>query len=76
MAQTQSDLTIDAREMEPPEPFAAAQQALLTLPRGQTLVMLLPREPFPLYRALEPAGFQYATSRHPQGWYEVRIWHR
>lgn len=76
MAQSLAELTIDARDMEPPEPFAAAQQALLTLARGQTLRMLLPREPFPLYRALEPAGFQYATTRNPQGWFEVRIWHR
>jgi len=67
---------IDARGLEPPEPMVRTMDALDHLGPGEELLVLLPREPFPLYRALELNGFSWLTTCHPDGTVEVLIRHQ
>jgi tRNA 2-thiouridine synthesizing protein A len=54
---------IDGRGMEPPEPFERVMAALAQIDAGEQVLLILPREPFPLYRVLEGAGFAWQTKR-------------
>jgi len=69
------DRVLDARELEPPEPMHRVLDALDGLPTGDAVVLLLPREPFPLYRVLEARGFAWKTSLEADGTYVIRIHH-
>jgi TusA-related sulfurtransferase len=64
---------IDARELEPPEPFVRVMRALESLAPGATLTVLLPREPFPLYAALDKLGYPHTASLDDDGTYTIRI---
>jgi uncharacterized protein (DUF2249 family) len=64
---------IDALAMVPPEPMERVLEALSLLERGDTVTLLLPREPFPLYRVLEARGFAWATSLAPDGVFTIVI---
>lgn len=66
---------IDARGLEPPQPFILTMEALDQLPRGETLVLRLQREPYPLYKALANNGFCHEVERHPDGTIDIRIRH-
>jgi hypothetical protein len=48
--------------------------ALLTLPKGEELTLLLYREPFPLYGVLDREGYRHETVLHRDGTYAIRIW--
>ena len=64
---------IDARELEPPEPFERVMEALSVMePRGKIL-LILNREPFPLYRVLERNGYRYRSTPFPDGRVEIEI---
>jgi TusA-related sulfurtransferase len=76
MSHTQADKIIDAREMEPPEPFVLTLDALDTLGPGEKLLLILTREPYPLYRALQNRGFTYQTDITLQGTFEILIWRK
>lgn len=76
MTQPRADLVIDGREMEPPEPFVQTMDALERITPGQTLLLVLAREPFPLYRALELNGISWKTERSPEGDFEILMWHK
>ena len=76
MMQTQADVVIDGRQMEPPEPFVQTMDALDGVQPGQRVLLLLGREPFPLYRALELNGFVWQTKHTESGEVEVLIQHR
>ena len=69
-----ADRVIDARELEPPEPFVQTMAALDTLAPGQRLLLLLPREPYPLYRALDLNGVAWKSSRNADGDCEILMW--
>lgn len=66
--------TIDAREMAPPEPMVQTLDALETLPQGQQLVLLLNREPWPLYNLLQKDGYAWHCDFNPDGGFEILIW--
>ena len=74
MTPPDTDPIIDARELEPPEPFERTLAALDTLKPGQTLLLLLRREPFPLYRMLELNGIRWNSARNSAGDFEIRMW--
>lgn len=74
MSETKADVVIDARAMEPPEPFVRTLEALETLPAQHKLLLILTREPYPLYRALENHGFTYQSTITPEGTVEILIW--
>lgn len=64
---------VDARYLEPPEPFVKAMEAIDTLQPGEQLLLLLYREPFPLYKVLQEHGFTRNTELKPDGTYEILI---
>ena len=74
MSQTPADQVIDARGMEPPEPFVATMDALDAMDRSHKLLLILNREPFPLYRALHKQGYTYQTEITTEGTIEILIW--
>ena len=76
MSQTKADKIIDAREMEPPEPMVLTLEALDTLGPDEKLLLILTREPYPLYRKLQDNGFTYRTDITMQGTIEILIWRK
>lgn len=74
MSQTKADKVIDARGLEPPEPFVLTMEALDTIGADEKLLLILAREPHPLYRALEINGFTHTTERTADGDIEILIW--
>lgn len=64
---------IDARYLEPPEPFVRAMEAIDTMAPGEVLRLLLFREPFPLYKVLDDHGFKRQTELQADGTYVVVI---
>ncbi|MQM29122.1 MAG: SirA-like protein [Candidatus Accumulibacter phosphatis] len=69
-------IVLDARDLEPPEPMVRTMEALDKLAMSEKLLVLLPREPYPLYRALELNGFTWKTKRQADGTVEVLIQHQ
>lgn len=65
---------VDARQMEPPEPFERTMEMLDTLAPGDSMVLLLYREPHPLFRVLQRNGHRYAVEQQADGTYEIQIW--
>lgn len=65
---------IDARELAPPEPFVVTMEALDELAPGERLVLLLYRDPLPLYRVLVQNGFRHRAEVGTDGTYEISIW--
>ena len=66
---------LDGRELLPPEPMVQTLAALEQLPRGAELVLLLYREPFPLYEVLGRKGFAHRTALADDGTYSIHIRH-
>ena len=60
-------VVIDARDLEPPEPFERVMEALCELSPASEILLILNREPFPLYRVLERNGYSGARRRSPTG---------
>ena len=66
-------ILIDARDLEPPEPLEKVLQALVLLRPGQSIRLLLHREPFPLYPLLSERGYQHDTRMEADGSYVILI---
>lgn len=64
---------VDARFMEPPEPFVKTMEMLDTLQKGEKMLLLLYREPHPLYKVLVKNGHAYETELMPDGTFEILI---
>ena len=67
---------VDGRNLEPPEPFVQTMDALDAITPGQKVMLILGREPHPLYRALELNGYAWQTERKDDGSVEIVIWHK
>jgi uncharacterized protein (DUF2249 family) len=67
-------LTLDAREWEPPEPLVRVLGELGALPPGRRILVLLNREPRPLFRILKLQGYAWHCGAAPEGHFEVSIW--
>lgn len=70
-----SRVEIDGRDLLPPEPMVRVKAALATLARGDTVTLLLFREPFPLYEVLRREGFTWKTTLEPDGTYVITMRH-
>lgn len=68
-----AERTVDARFMEPPQPFVATLEMLDTLQPGEVMQLLLYREPHPLYRVLAQNGHRWQTELLDDGTFVVRI---
>ncbi len=71
-----ADRIVDGRELEPPEPFVQTIEALDSITPGQKVMLLIGREPLPLYRALELNGYSWQTERAADGTFEILMWHK
>jgi uncharacterized protein (DUF2249 family) len=71
-------IVIDARRLEPPEPFERLLETLAVLQPQQQVLLILAREPRPLYRFLNQNDYGYEANwfdgQEPR--WEVRIWER
>ena len=67
-------IVVDARGMQPPEPFERTMDALEDVETGKKVLLVLRREPFPLYRALELNGYQWRTRGLDDGTFEILMW--
>lgn len=74
MSHPKTPHVVDARYMEPPEPFVATMDTLAVMAPNERLLLLLLREPHPLYRALLKQGFRYETQFSAEGVFEIMIW--
>ena len=68
------EITLDVREMEPPEPYEVTTEALRNLQPGQFVRMISRRRPRLLYPWLAEHGFQDDTRQHGDAHYEIFIW--
>ena len=73
MSHAKTPHVVDARFLEPPEPFVQAMEMLDTLQAGEQVLLLLYREPHPLYRVLVQNGHAYTTELLPDGTFEILI---
>jgi TusA-related sulfurtransferase len=68
-----NEILVDARGLEPPEPMEKVMQALALLRPGQSIRLLLHREPFPLYPLLAERGYRHDTTMAADGSYVILI---
>jgi uncharacterized protein (DUF2249 family) len=66
-------ICIDARGLEPPEPFERTMEALSQLQPGDEILLIIDREPRPLYRVLTRNGYAWKATHHDDGRFEVAI---
>ncbi len=64
---------IDASDLEPQEPFEWVIAAIAVLEAAGQVMLILNREPFPLYRVLQLNGYQHKTTVFPDGHFEIVI---
>jgi len=64
---------LDVRGLEPPEPLERVLEALDTLAGDNSLLMLIDREPRPLYGILDKNGYAYQAGLADSGHYEILI---
>lgn len=73
MSKPTDEILIDARGLEPPQPMEKVMQTLALLRPGQSIRLLLHREPFPLYPLLAESGYRHATQIQADGSYVIMI---
>ncbi len=73
MGEAAGEVLIDARWLEPPEPLEKVLQALARLRPGQSIRLLLHREPVPLYALLAERGYRHDTRMQADGSYVILI---
>ncbi|MEO8009046.1 MAG: DUF2249 domain-containing protein [Betaproteobacteria bacterium] len=66
---------LDMRGLDPPEPMERVLGALDTLRPGDQVLMIIDRQPRPLYRYLNDNGYAYRETLKPEGIFEILIWH-
>lgn len=74
MSHPKTEHVVDARFMEPPEPFEKTMEMLDTLQSGERMLLLLYREPHPLFRVLRQNGYSYEVEQVADGTFEILIW--
>jgi hypothetical protein len=71
-----SELIVDARGLEPPEPMDKALAGLASLVRGQRMRFKIHREPYPLYRILQQNDYAWEVGKDAEGSFEILIWEK
>ena len=74
MSHPKTSHVVDARYMEPPEPFVQTMEMLDILKPGEKMLLLLFREPHPLYKVLTQNGYTYEAELLADGTFEILIW--
>jgi uncharacterized protein (DUF2249 family) len=65
---------VDCRGLEPPEPMERVLTAISRLQGEEQVLMIIDREPRPLYRILERNGYRYHAELTAAGDFEILIW--
>ncbi len=73
MSHPKTPHVVDARYLEPPEPFVQTMEMLDRLAVGEKMLLLLFREPHPLYKVLRQNGHAYESELLPDGTFEILI---
>lgn len=73
MSHVKTPHVVDARYMESPDPFVKTMEMLDLLQVGEKMLLLLYREPHPLYKVLRQNGHAYETELLPDGTFEILI---
>jgi len=68
------ELLLDARELEPPEPFEQATSLLREMEPGQYLRMLHRRVPYPLFDFCQGMSLQYRLVQEGHESYDIIIY--
>jgi hypothetical protein len=68
-----TEILVDARGLEPPQPMEKVMQTLALLRPDQSIRLLLHREPFPLYPILAARGYRHAATMQADGSYVILI---
>lgn len=66
---------MDNRELEPPEPMVRTLEGVEALAPGETIAVLLPREPVFLFEELRSRGHAWRGGFEPEGHYRAVIRH-
>ncbi len=64
---------LDAREMEPPEPFNKAVAILANMQQGEYLRMLHRRIPYPFFDACEPLSLEHEVKETSPNSFQIII---
>ena len=64
---------IDARGLEPPQPFEIVMEAIADLPPGERVTLLLDRMPYPLFRILDRDHYRYESRVREDGAVEIDV---
>lgn len=70
---TPTPIIVDARGLLPPEPMHLTLEALDQLTPDNEVLLLIYREPTPLFDILVRNGYRYTSSCNEAGEYEIRI---
>jgi uncharacterized protein (DUF2249 family) len=68
-----SEIVVDGRGLEPPEPMEKVLAALDDLQPGQRVRFLIHRQPYPLYDILRRYHYRYETTAFADGHFEILI---
>ena len=74
-ADSPAPVIVDARGLMPPEPLNLTLEALDTLPPDGEVILLLYREPGPLYDILRRNGYVHRTEAGGDGEFAIHIRH-
>ena len=66
-------IELDLRFLQPPEPFERTADALDRIGPGDELLVLIHREPRPLYQMLRSSGYRYSVETAEDGCFRIRI---
>lgn len=65
--------SLDVRWLDPPQPFERIVAALEALGPGETLRVMIHREPRPLFEWLAREGYTVRHGYNPEGYFEIFI---
>ena len=66
-------VVVDARGMLPPEPLERTLEGLDALGPGDSLLLIIPRQPAPLFDMLDQNGYCYEVSTRADGAFDILI---
>jgi len=75
MTEPLAPVIVDARGLMPPEPLNLTLEALDTLPPDGEVILMLYREPEPLYDILRRNGYAHRTETNDAGEFHIHIRH-
>ncbi len=69
-------ITVDCRELEPPEPMVRVLEAVESMADGEAVLMLHRQKPCLLLPRLDEMGLEYELAEKEDGSVELLIWRR